>query len=174
MSDDILPQDLGDTGKELIAKFRNENSQLKAAIAKLESKYEGVNPDDYKTLQEQSQNLSKQNQELLQRATSADAQWDFYQKATGKIDPAYIDLAWKSSASDLKIQDGSPMIGDKPIEQAIVDFVTKFPKVAAVSEGSGLSRDTVPAPENKAIVNSADFLANLDGIANGTVTVDAL
>jgi len=167
MSDENLPADLGDTGKELIAKFRADNARLTAQL----QKFEGIDPAQYKALSEQAQNLTKENQALAHKVKTSDAQFEFFQKASGKIDPLYINAAWKLNSEQLKISDNGFQIGDKPIDAAIDGFLAEFPKFAAVSEGSGLPRDNPPASTSPAVVGTSDFLNNLDAIAAGTMEV---
>ncbi|AXH76790.1 MAG: putative structural protein [Caudoviricetes sp.] len=168
MSDETLPTDLGDTGKELIAKFRAENARLTAQL----QKFEGIDPAQYKLMSEQSQTLQQQNQALSQKIQTADAQWEFYQKASGKIDPLYIQSAWKLNSDQLKVTDAGFQIGDKPIADAINNFLAEYPKFAAVSEGSNLPRDTEPKQDAPAIISPENFMDNLDDIASGKVRIN--
>lgn len=167
MSDESLPSDLGDTGKELIAKFRAENARLTAQL----QKYEGIDPAQYKSLVEQSQILSKENQALSHKVKISDAQFEFFEKAAGKIDPSYVRAAWRLNSDQLKITDTGFLIGDKPIDAAIDSFLAEMPKFAATSEGSDLPRDNAPPKKSSPIISDADFLNNLDAIAAGTVDV---
>jgi hypothetical protein len=167
MSDETLPADLGDTGKELIAKFRAENARLVAQL----QKFEGIDPAEYKSMSEQAQILQQQNQALSQKVQTAGAQWEFYQEASGKIDPLYIHAAWRLNSDQLEVTDTGFQIAGEPISDAINNFVTEFPKFAAVSEGSNLPRDTEPKQNAPAIISSSNFIDNLDAIASGEVEV---
>lgn len=165
--DNNFPADLGETGKELIAKFRSENNKLKSQLAR----FEGIDPDKYKEAVSRLGNLEAENKQLAEKITTADAQFDFYTKSSGKIDPQYVDLAWTNLRGELKVSDKGYVIGDAPIDTAIESFVTKYPKFAAASAGSELPRDIKTEPPIKTSVAQSDFLTNLEAIASGKLTV---
>lgn len=165
MTDEKLPDDLGETGKELIAKFRKEIGTLQEQV----KAYGDMTPEAITELKTELDNYKSKATQLERQVETFSAKDQFLNAAKQKIDQDYIDFAWKGLSSDVvKTTDGF-LIGEKTFDDAITGFVEQYPNLAAKSVGANQDRGGTPPDDDPKVVRKDDFMKNLDKVASGEV-----
>lgn len=157
-----MPENMGDAGKELIAKFRRENAELQKKLAA----FDGINLGEINQLREANENYQTQLNNLTTQLETFSAKDVFNSVAKQKIDADYTDLAWANFAPQIQKDGDSFKVGDKDFGTAIADFVERYPAMAATSTGSAQGRGE-QLPKEDHHVDTSSFMQNVDDIAAG-------
>ena len=93
----------------------------------------------------------------------------FLSVAKGKVDPDYVDVVWQSMSSTVKSSDSGLVVGDRPLSDALDDYLQQYPRLAVSSSGANQSRSDASAPKGKPVIERSAFVDNLDAIISGDV-----
>jgi hypothetical protein len=194
-SDDNLPLStpLGDTGLEALRKEREERKKLEQQLKELRGKAEAGDIlageiQEYKTKlqtkeQEYTQNLEQLKGEISQREkiiTSSKIESEFL-KTAGEIqlNSKFQSLLLNAHKHEFTVIDGVVKTADgKTVKEWLENQRSQYPELfdAPKTSGSGIGGSRSNSSGGRRTVidssNNQQFLNNLDGIIDGSVSVE--
>ena len=183
---------LGENGLEALRKEREERKKLEAQLKELRGKAEAGDIlageiQEYKTKlhnkeQEYTQNLEQLKGEISQREkiiTSSKIESDFL-RAAGEIqlNSKFQGLLLNAHKHEFTVIDGVAKTADgKTVNQWLENQRSQYPELfdAPKTSGSGMGGSRSNSSGARRVIdssNSQQFLNNLDGIIDGSVSVE--
>lgn len=184
---------LGDAGLEALRKEREERKKLEQQLRELKSKADAAEVlageiQEYKSKlqtkdQEYSQNIEQLKSEIAQREkiiTQSKIESEFL-KTAGEIqlNSKFQNLLLNAHKHEFTVVDGVVKTSDgKTVKEWLESQRNQYPELfdAPKTSGSGIGGNRSSGSRtSKTVINSSDskqFLDNLDGIINGSVTTE--